>query len=307
MVIMSVKTTALLGVAVLVVAIGAVVAVIVYPMQKSVTYAADVVAIVGSHTIKISEIQPYLDHKLARADVLNCVMENYLYSDMAAKYKVSVGSDTVLQQLKADGASDDSYNSAFQKICIRRDLLQAAVEKAIYESYVGQMVLTHFDQNIPVKISADGITMPAIADKTLIAANRADAQALISTLHDQVSKGTLTMVQAAAEEQASPTLGAQALQTSPHSGPFDTSNHTLFTTQLINHSSALGAALARLKIGQVSDIMTLKVATDPSDNPTTTDGIFAFISIDTSTKSAGGDIGEIIKRQKLLGYKVINQ
>jgi len=307
MVIMSVKTTVLLGVAVLVVAVGAIVAVIVYPMQKSVTYAADVVAVVGSHTIKASEIQPYLDHKLARADVLNCVMENYLYGDIATKYSITVGADAVLNQLKADGASDSSYNAAFQKVCIHRDLLQVAVQKAIKGSYIGQMVVTHFDQNIPVKISADGATKPATADNALIAANRSDAQALITTLHDQVAKGSLTMVQAVAQEQASPTLGVQALQTSPHSGPFDTNDHSLFATQLIDHSSPLGTELAKLKIGQISDITTLKISTDPSDNPKTADGMFAFVSLDALIRPAGGDISEIIKQQKLLGYKVINQ
>lgn len=264
-------------------------------------YSDNVVAVVGKHEIVNDDIRTYLGEKLAKDKVLDCVMGEKMFADMAPKYKVSVTDAEVTQELMARTGTASPYHAKFLKVCIRRDMLKGRIQDSFAANYTGQLVVANFDQR------QDDVDRPDINDNATDAQRKADrdyAKTFIDTLYANVNSDTMTMAQAIAAELAEPRIGQVALGTSIHSGDFDTTDKESVVTRTVLEPE-VSSKMKRLKPGQLTPVLVMNGSAGSNASTQKVGVRYAFIKLETATPAQSGSFDEAVASQKKLGYKVL--
>ncbi|HSX48048.1 MAG TPA: hypothetical protein VLF41_00875 [Candidatus Nanoarchaeia archaeon] len=259
-----------------------------------------IVAKVGSHLITQDELdQAYKGNTLASKDkVLSALMDMWLYRQMAQPLKIAVtDSDVKTELAKRVGSSTNSKN--YLTVAVTRDLLSSKLED-YYSGYSqGRYIIAHFDQHIPF----NGGDNTGAGTTAQIAADRTYATNFINNVYDKLSKKQITFDQAVAMENADARIGSAALQTSPHSGSFDTTDSVSAAATIMSFPD-VAPVIAGLAPGKISQPFVSKIAVAAGENPPKVDGCWLVVVIDrTEPKNGQTFNGAVASAKSTLRYE----
>ena len=260
-------------------------------------HAEKVYGKVGDHKIYQSELTNTLVGavNIPQSKAVTTLLDYWLYQQIAKKEHLSISSEEVNSELKSRTGSLNPPARNYLVVAIKRDLLYEKITAAAEGFYTGDMIIVHFDQNIPF---GSGFDSPASAIK--IASDRKYAQTFVSDIYNQLKSGRISFAQAIIKEQTDPRVGIKALPTTSHSGSFDTSKPQALSSQVVARKD-VKTEMLQLKPGSYSAPFIAQVDINASVPPAKQDGYFVIIKMATSQSLASNlKVDEYIASQKLL-------
>ena len=254
--------------------------------------------IVGQHKVSLTEVKvAAAASQINNADALSCLMDKYLYTDLASRLNIDVASASKNSTL-ADGTMING-----QLACNYRNNLEQIVKSAFSNQFSGTIVSANFDKNIGF-IGRNDTSNPEAGRDARYASDKAYAKNFIDSQYAKVQSGTLTIEQAAKIEVDDTRIGQKTLFSNVHSGIFDTNadvSQTNYYAQLFKNNAVIAAAI-KLRAGELSPILTLSTPTSNSDNPVFVESQYIFFKLDKAPSQTKGVFEAEISNQKAKGF-----
>jgi len=295
---MSVKTTVLLGVAVLVVAVGAIVAVVVHPLAG--TKAAITYGSMDGYTVNKADVDRLSQSYYAATptEIAQTLLDNHLYGLMAKTLNITVAPADVQAGIGATAAEPHPYGEAYLTLAITNNLYKKQLTEKLTPSISGRYIYLNFNQNMIV--AGGGVDdafakLTAIQQKAIIASDQSYALQLANQLYAKLQAKTITVDQAMQIEKSDPHLGLGPIQTLLHSGNFDTATEVAASYGLTTQKQLL-SVIKTTPVGTYTKVLTGTIPTTIAPDAPRVDGYYVIFAVDriTSSNSKYGSFDQML-------------
>ena len=282
MVIMSVKTTVLLGVAVLVVAVGAIVAVIVHPLagnKAPITYGSmDGYAVNKADVDRLS--QSY--YAVTPTEIAQTLLDNHLYGLMAKALNITIAPADVQAGIGATAAEPHPYGEAYLTLAITNNLYKKQLTEKLTPSFAGRFAYFNFNQNIFVdggSVDENFAKLTQAQQKATVAVDQNYALQLANQIYGKLQDKSITFDQAMQLERTDPHLGVGPLPTLLQSAKFDTATEVA-TSYGLTTQKQLMSAIRSTPVGSYTKVLTGTIPTAATENSPRTPGFYVIFEVD---------------------------
>lgn len=298
MVIMSVKTTVLLGVAALVVVIGAVVAIVVHPLagnKAAITYGS-----MDGYTVDKVDVDRLSEAYYAATptEIAQTLLDNHLYGLMAKALNITVSTADVQTGIGVTPANPHPYGEAYLSLLVQDNLYKAQLLSKLTPGISGRYIYLHFDQDMMTAGGSVDENLATLTDaqlKALIVSDQSYALQLANQLYAKIHNGTITFDQAMQLEKSDPRLGEGPLSTLDQSGNFDTATEVASSYGLTTQKQLL-SVIKTTPVKAYTKVLTGTVPVAMTSNAKRVDGYYVIFIVDdiNAGNHKYGDFGQML-------------
>ncbi len=257
----------------------------------------------AGHKIYKQDVEDLIDNNksISDHDAAAALADKYLTEAMAKNAKVTVTD----QDLVSAYGKDINTQKTEQKYYYQQKVNQLYLKKlSAYNVgiYKGEYLITSFSRNIPYPsplLVENEAANPDLGNPKVIAADKKYADDFITSLYNKITAHKISFDQAITAEHNNPQVGVKAYPTSPHSGPFDTSN---------GYQSILSADVTRQKLVGIKAGTITKpflAGTSSGSDKGTSGSYYLVVRMDESKGGSGLSFTQYLQQsKKKFGYKV---